>query len=567
LRQRLIGEGGAGSCEVRARGMGVDDWMHARTLFRSGRRLPSGKYELYSLTQDVTEHAMARDQAEAKARHLELALNAAHAGAYEIDFKTRRVDCSPEFVRLMGYAFDFEDVMAARVFDTRDQVVFTEMAGRWGAGENSTEIRAMVGGEERWLRIYCDIRREPDGSPVHAAGLVLDIDQAKRQELALHAAQEAAEAATEAKSKFLAAMSHEIRTPMNGVVGVLHLLKAEQISADGRALLDEALACSGMLSQLIDDVLDFSKIEAGKLEIVPEPTLVGKTLEGVLALLRPQVEGKGLTLGAEVDAGLGAVMVDPVRLRQCLFNLVGNAVKFTERGRVSVRMTRPDLGRLRVEVADTGVGVPAEAQTRLFGRFEQADGAANRAFGGTGLGLAITRSLVEMMGGEIGFSSIEGEGSIFWFEIDAAAVAAASAVQAEASASLHGLRVLVVDDNATNRLIGVKTLEALGAEAHSVNGGAEAVTAVRDGGFDLVLMDVNMPGMDGLEATALIRALPGPQAATPIVALTANVMAHQRASYLAAGMDGTVPKPFSPAVLLQEILRLSSDGEAARLAS
>jgi CheY-like chemotaxis protein len=389
-------------------------------------------------------------------------------------------------------------------------------------------------------------------------GLMIDIDDAKRQALALRAAQEAAEAATEAKSRFLASMSHEIRTPMNGVVGVLHLMKGEPISPGGRRLLDEALACADMLSQLINDVLDFSKIEAGKLEIRPEPSSARGALDGVLSLLDSQAGAKGVAFRRDIDPDLDWVMVDPVRLRQCLFNLVGNAVKFTERGEVALRLGWAGPGRLRFEAADTGAGVPEAARERLFQRFEQAGGSAGQVAGGTGLGLAISRNLVEMMGGEIGFRPNAPHGSVFWFEIDAPpADAPPTRISLSADASLEGLRVLLVDDNATNRLIGGKVLEALGAGTALASGGLEAVEAVRLQAFDLVLMDINMPGIDGLEALRRIRALPDGKGGVPVLALTANVMAHQRDAYLAAGMDGVLGKPFSPAELLTEVLRLA----------
>jgi CheY-like chemotaxis protein len=346
------------------------------------------------------------------------------------------------------------------------------------------------------------------------------------------------------------------------VMGVLHLLKSEKLTDEGRSMLEEALSCGQMLAELLNDVIDFSKIEAGHLELACEAIEPRAVLEGVVRLLRPQAEGKGLILQLDADPGLGWVRGDPVRLRQALFNLVGNAVKFTERGSVTVRCTSPRPGFLRFEVIDTGVGIPAEVQERIFQRFDQGDASTTRKFGGSGLGLAITKKLAEMMSGAVGFSSEEGLGSNFWLEIEAPVAEAVAETCESLEPVLEGLRVLVVEDNATNRMIATKLLESLGAQVATAADGYLGVEAAASGDFHLILMDVQMPGIDGLEAARRIRALGGEASRTPIVALTANVLSHQRRAYLDAGMDGVVGKPISPAVLIGEIARLSQAADA-----
>lgn len=545
-------------------------WLTMRATFRTERR--NGVFALKGISQDVSELVEARDaaregerrvqalmeQARMDAWRQELALGAADAGAFEVDHAAQGFWASEQFFRLVGRRMTFEEIAApVWSFVHRDDrgLVF-ETNRRWARGEENTsmEFRILLpDGQERWVRAFYRLDR-PSRKGV---GLVLDIDARKRQELALVEAQRAAEAAAEAKASFLANMSHEIRTPMNGVLGVLHLLKGETISDDGRRLLDEALSCGEMLSTLLDDVIDFERIEAGRLELNDEPVDAGELARSVFRLLEPQARAKGLTLDLEGAESLGWVRSDPVRLRQCLFNLMGNAVKFTLTGGVTLRCARPAPGRLAFAVRDTGIGIPLEAQGRLFERFHQADASTTRRFGGSGLGLTITRRLAEMMGGQVSFESKPGVGSTFRLEIAAPdSLATAPAVDRTAG-PLEGLRVLIVEDNATNRMIAVRILESLGASARTACDGASGVEAASLAVFDLILMDIQMPDMDGLEACRRIRAQGGPSAATPIVALTANVLSHQRDTYLAAGMDGVVGKPVSPAALLAEIARLA----------
>lgn len=418
-----------------------------------------------------------------------------------------------------------------------------------------------------WLQTHAKVFCE-HGRPVGVIDVTRDITEQIKADMALEAARIEAEAATQAKGEFLANISHELRTPMNGVLGALHLLGQETISGEGRELMRQAEDCGRMLSQLLNDLLDFSKIEAGQLELAPEPMDPVEALDGVLALLEGQALAKGVELRREILGEQVWISADPVRVRQVMFNLVGNAIKFTHDGRVTVRLTTSGVGpsrRVRLEVEDTGVGIPVAAQAHLFERFRQADSSTARRFGGTGLGLSITRALVELMNGQVDFSSVEGLGSTFWASF-MAPVAAPVGEAAPEERFLQGVRLLLVEDNPTNRLVARTLLTRLGAEVAEAEDGRIGLEAARDGGFDLILMDVQMPNMDGVEATRAIRALRGPAAEVPIIGLTANVMTHQQAAYRAAGMNGVVAKPINAAALLTEIARILSDGDEAAVA-
>ncbi len=514
-----------------------------------------------------------RQAAQTSADRLKIALAAGQAGVFETDFKKKTFWCSPQFAEIMGRKLTFEEASRRSWPMTHPEdadAVAGKVANSKGyRGFGVVQSRVILpSGEIRWVDTCAELHRDANGDLEKVVGLILNIDERKRQELALVEAERAAQAAAEAKSQFLANMSHEIRTPMNGVLGVLHLLDREPLSPWARNLLNEALGCGQMLAQLLNDVIDFSKIEAGRLELSPEPLNVSDMLNSVVGLLRPQAEAKGLQLRASALGADGWILVDPVRIRQALFNLIGNAVKFTTKGYVDVRLYIRHDGegakRVRFEVQDTGVGIAEAAQPLLFQRFHQADGSTARQFGGSGLGLAITRTLAEMMGGEVGFVSREGEGSTFWFDVPAPSVnPAAEVAVANTTSALGGLKILVVEDNATNRLVASKILEGLGAIVETAEDGVFGVEAVQAAAYDLVLMDIQMPRMDGMEATRRIRDLDGPVSKIPVIGLTANALAHQRPAYIAAGMDGLAAKPISPAALLAEISRVLNGADCA----
>ncbi|WP_332774033.1 ATP-binding protein, partial [Phenylobacterium sp.] len=365
----------------------------------------------------------------------------------------------------------------------------------------------------------------------------------------LMAERDRAQAGAEAKSRFLANISHELRTPMNGMLGILHLLLTAEHPDVRARLLTEALASGSRLSDLLNDIVAFSDLEAERLAIHREPTDVAQVLEAAIGPLREQAQAKGLGLRVETEANIGLLALDAARLRQLLFSLVANAVKFTDRGGIDVRVAirgQGDSTRLRIEIEDTGVGISEGAREGLFSGFVQADGSTTRRFGGAGLGLAIARRLAVLMGGEVDFTSREGLGSTFWVEIAAPACAEKPGASDSEMGWLQGLRVLVVEDNPTNRLVATSMLSLLGAEVVTADDGSQGVEAASREAFDLIFMDIQMPVMDGIEATRRIRALPAPSCLTPIVATTANVLSAQLDTYREVGMNGCVAKPISP---------------------
>jgi len=467
------------------------------------------------------------------------------------------------------------------------------------------QVRHLTG----MARVYPDAR----GEPVRMVGMNADVTKQAEQRQRLITLAREAEAANEAKSSFLANMSHEIRTPMNGIIGMTTLmLDSNALEPEQRQQAETVLTSSECLLAIINDILDVSKIEAGKMELEQVPFSLSNLLQDVDSLLSVKAQEKGLRLAFEKDAGTPELFKgDPGRLRQILFNLTGNALKFTDAGSVRVTVstetsaerssleTQPvpetdhETGRkadpqtaqegsvtLRFAVADTGIGIPQEKQHGLFDSFTQADSSVTRRFGGTGLGLAISKKLSELMGGTIGVKSTPGTGSTFWFTVQllpgaasadlsaepatkaplSAAVrwdarslvskqpVASNAYNGQANGGRRGLaqratRILLVEDNPINQLVALAILKKMGLTADKANNGHEAINALKTSDYDLVFMDVQMPGMDGLEATKQIRALGEEMAQIPIIAMTANAREVDKLECLECGMNDYISKP------------------------
>jgi len=377
---------------------------------------------------------------------------------------------------------------------------------------------------------------------------------------AVRKAQARAVASGRAKAEFLATMSHEIRTPMSSIVGFTEvLLQRDDLTNAARRQLGLIERAAASLLTVVDDVLDVSTMDAGQVQLVPRPRAPRAVAQDALAIVAETARRKGLSIEmTAVGPAHRLVMFDDLRVRQVLLNLLNNAVKFTDQGRIRLDVEvrdGPDEALLRFSVKDTGIGVPSDKIDRLFKRFSQVDGSASRAFAGAGLGLSICKGLVELMGGRIGVDSAPGVGSVFWFEIPAPHAEPAVEPAAEPAETGPAARVLLVDDHPVNRELGLAMLALLGCQVDLAQGGEEAIQAARTTAYDVILMDIHMPGMDGVEAASAIRALGGEAARTPILALSADVMPEVIARCRRVGMVDALAKPIQLQALQSAVAR------------
>jgi PAS domain S-box-containing protein len=530
------------------------------------RDLDGAVVAILAITRDVTDLVLARMEAEVrekalarKAAALRAAGLVAKLGAWEIDYAHDAIFWSDELWSLMLQTPRDIKIEEAFGFFTPDdlsmiQEAFARCRQTGRPFTFDTQVQR-ADGSQIWVRVFGEAAK--DRSVLR--GAVQDITDRRRAEGQLIAARDAAEAATRAKSAFLANMSHEIRTPLHGIIGMAQVVEREPLSDEQRSRLGVIRQSGDILMGLLNDILDLSKIEAGMLQIDERDFDLVAVLQATCAQFAFQAAQKDIGLELQIDPSAnGRWRGDDLRLRQVISNLVSNAVKFTSVGGVTVTADARG-GMLQMRVADTGVGMEPDNVARLFQSFTQGDSTTSRRFGGTGLGLAISRHLAQLMGGDLEVTTALGQGSSFCLRLPLARGASSFEPDEKDEEQLpeRGLRILAAEDNQTNQLILRSMLSPLLAELTLVSDGDAVVEVFAQSDFNLILMDIQMPGRNGVEATRAIRQLERRhgRSPTPILALSANVMAHQIQEYEAAGMDGVVEKPIDITRLFSAIAR------------
>jgi two-component system sensor histidine kinase/response regulator len=520
------------------------------------------------IAEDITESKLAQEELRIASERLTLAQEAGDIGLFDIDLVTGRTYWTPQLEKMFGLeAGEFGGTVEAWKAllhpDDAEQASLEfrhAVAGDVDRLDHDFRIMRRADGEVRSFKSLSRLVRASDGTPLRVTGVNVDVT-------ALTEARREAEEATQAKSMFLANMSHEIRTPMSAIIGLSNIALKGELPPKQRDYVAKINKAGTLLLGILNDILDVSKVEAGKLEIEHVSFRLGDVLDNASTMVAHKALEKGLDLKLDIAEDVPQALVgDPLRLGQILINLLGNAVKFTEQGQVAISVSCLERSagkvQLKVSVQDTGIGMTPEQAGRLFQAFTQAEGSTARKYGGTGLGLTIAKRLVELMGGSIQVESSPGAGSTFWFpawfgldvQDDAASAGQARHAPLTLMPDLGGARLLLVDDNETDRHIATELLVGAGASVATTNNGREAFDMLSNYAYDLVLMDVEIPGMDGIEAARLILAEPG-LAHIPILALTAHSMPQERQRCTDAGMLDHIAKPIDPQALFSTLLR------------